>query len=578
MYQQDLAAGQSDPKAKAWYQEQVLEMYRKAAELGNEEATKMAEKKRSTLIGLLGVCLVFAWSPSAAVGGDPGEAARAGGRCRTGAQGISELGGAILRKVARRAAALVITVVGDGEKADKRARNPFGNFVSRYISSVSANGAVSGMSISEFGARGGGGGTIAPAEFKRLKELLTKLPDDGSRLPPAGRRMLIQAAGGPRADSEGVRPREPARRDPGSPPPQRVAHRCLAADVRAQKQDRRLRPFEHGGFLCLSPDKKQIIFTGHDKLEFWDPTTHETLGEVRMRGVRLDAIAFSPDGSLAAVSGVGQCAVVETKTRKQVQKIEDPMKWLGLSDPRFTPDGRYLLVQCGESWWCLKSRCRSLETHSWKRVSRLPDAPDGALQYIPAPKKRRAVIRSKNSVLSLWDMDRHAVVAELGRDGFASHVVFSPDESLVAVVTGYWEYSKPRGGTFWPWRTDTGEFVHELRPYERAGLEWVRRVIWSPDGRYVLAGTKGRSFGDEEGISVWNAKTGRHRGEFVGCVGHVNGIEFLPDGSELVAGCTDGTIRFWDFASAMRRIRDFENSPPPPGRSARDNKNASPNK
>ena len=45
MYQQDLAAGQSDPKAKAWYQEQVLEMYRKAAELGNEEATKWLKER-----------------------------------------------------------------------------------------------------------------------------------------------------------------------------------------------------------------------------------------------------------------------------------------------------------------------------------------------------------------------------------------------------------------------------------------------------------------------------------------------------------------------------------------------------
>ena len=444
--------------------------------------------------------------------------------------------------------ALVITVVGDGEKADKRARNPFGNFVSRYISSVSANGAVSGMSISEFSARGGGGGTIAPAEFKRLKELLTKLPDDGSRLPPAGRRMLIQAAGGPRPT---VRVYDLANLPGEVLDVLRLSESHIGAWLPKfeAKSVIHVRPFEHGGFLCLSPDKKQIIFAGRDKLEFWDPTTHETLGEVRMRRIQLDAIAFTPDGSLAAVSGGGQCAVVETKTWKQVQKIEDPMKWPDLSDPRFTPDGKYLLVQCGKSWWCPEKPLQIFETHSWNRVSRLPDAPDGALEYIPAPKKRRAVIRSKNSVLSLWDMDRHAVVAELGRDGFASRAVFSPDESLVAVVTGYWEYSKPQGARFRLWRTDTGEFVHELRPYEQTGLEWVRRVIWSPDGQYVLAGTKGRSFGDKEGISVWNAKTGRHRGEFVGCVGHVNGIKFLPDGSELVSGSDDGTIRFWDFAA-----------------------------
>lgn len=40
MYEQDLADGPSNPKAETWYRQQVLEMYRKAADLGNEEAKK----------------------------------------------------------------------------------------------------------------------------------------------------------------------------------------------------------------------------------------------------------------------------------------------------------------------------------------------------------------------------------------------------------------------------------------------------------------------------------------------------------------------------------------------------------
>lgn len=40
MYDQDLAGGVKTPKADAWYREQIREMYRGAAELGNEEAKK----------------------------------------------------------------------------------------------------------------------------------------------------------------------------------------------------------------------------------------------------------------------------------------------------------------------------------------------------------------------------------------------------------------------------------------------------------------------------------------------------------------------------------------------------------
>ena len=51
---------------------------------------------------------------------------------------------------------------------------------------------------------GRGGSKIAPAELKRLNELLAKLPDDGSRLPPAGRRLIVQAAAGTTCDGEGI--------------------------------------------------------------------------------------------------------------------------------------------------------------------------------------------------------------------------------------------------------------------------------------------------------------------------------------------------------------------------------------
>ena len=128
------------------------------------------------------------------------------------------------------------------------------------------------------------------------------------------------------------------------------------------------------------------------------------------------------------------------------------------------------------------------------------------------------------------------------------------------------------------WKTDTGAIAAQLRPFEQTGCEKIQDLLWSPDGQYLLATTKADSFFTSEGISVWDVKTGRHRGDFSGCPTNVNGIALLPDGSELVAGCIDGTIRFWDFAGAMKQICDFENSLRPLGRSARDKENTSPSK
>lgn len=91
----------------------------------------------------------------------------------------------------------------------------------------------------------------------------------------------------------------------------------------------------------------------------------------------------------------------------------------------------------------------------------------------------------------------------------------------------------------------------------------MQSLIWSPDGRYVLAATMDGNPGcafDPAAISIRNAETGRHRGEFVGSSQSINGIAFLADEGTLVGGSIDGAIRFWDFAAAMKQIRALDDS------------------
>jgi dipeptidyl aminopeptidase/acylaminoacyl peptidase len=184
--------------------------------------------------------------------------------------------------------------------------------------------------------------------------------------------------------------------------------------------------------------------------------------------------------------------------------------------------------------------------------------PEDAMQYFPASKKKLAVIHSKSGTIALWDLSRHAAIRDLDKGHFISQAVFSPDESLVATVTteeNRWENPRLR-----LWKTDSGELLAELRPFEQTICEKISHLFWSPDGEYVLAATKAHGFFTSQGISVWNAKTGRHRGEFTGCSGDMNGIILLSEGRELASGDWDGTIRFWDFKSAMNRIQEFEKS------------------
>jgi WD40 repeat protein len=154
-------------------------------------------------------------------------------------------------------------------------------------------------------------------------------------------------------------------------------------------------------------------------------------------------------------------------------------------------------------------------------------------------------------------------MASFDESGYASHAVpravFSPDESLLATAVRE-KTGNQRDCRIRLWRTDDGELRHELRPFEQTTCESVEGLVWTPDGDYLLGVTKAHAFYTSRGISVWNVETGRHRGELTGGASRINGIALLPARGQLVAGSSDGNIRFWDIAESLRQIRAFEAS------------------
>ena len=99
---------------------------------------------------------------------------------------------------------------------------------------------------------------------------------------------------------------------------------------------------EHDGCLTVTPDGKRIIFATRAALEFWDPATRETLGEI---SVRYDqrSITFSPDGSLAVISSSVEEAVLETNHWREVWSHNGSLTVRGfwIHNPTFMPDGKH---------------------------------------------------------------------------------------------------------------------------------------------------------------------------------------------------------------------------------------------
>jgi hypothetical protein len=403
--------------------------------------------------------------------------------------------------------------------------------------------------------------TISGEDLKQLGKLLAKLPGDGARLPPPDRRLLVQAD---------VRGHLLTRVYDRANLPDRLREILRLAGCRVQAWVPQFAPdnrvdscgVEFGGFLALSPNRQQILYALMNRpLQFWDPTTHELLAEIRGLpdvGSSMGCLACSPDGSKAAsVGDYAEGFCLETKTWKVLKKFHKPQANGGYytpSWPVFTADGRHLLLQYPDD-------LAIFDTATWQRVDRLPEVPQAALQYIPAPDNKRAVVTLKSGAVVLWDVPRQRSVATLAQNVRLSQVSFSSDGSLFATVTDATnDFSKTSHSMqLRIWQSRNGRLATEIGLDGQTAWPYTfEHLLWSPDGEYLL--TVAHIAGGSSGVDIFNVKTGRNLGYLSGPMGDMNGLILLPGGSQLVAGGNDGKIYFWDFNAVMNLTKSFERS------------------
>ena len=329
--------------------------------------------------------------------------------------------------------------------------------------------------------------------------------------------------------------------------------------------------------ITFSPDRQTLVSVGTDRtIRLWDIRTG-TLRQTLTDLPRVTSTAFSPDGRILAVGGLGKIYLWDTVRfthRHRFTELKDIVGSIafspnGQSIVGVVEDGtirswdvktgklRYLITGTGIRGYgdvALSSDSKWLAASGWGGIH-LWDIETGTIRHFRgdssfmtgvalSPNGQILAGASPEKTILLWDMEtgklRHTLT---GLKGIVEDIAFSPNGQFLA--------GGARGGTIYVWNVET------RRPrlvYTRHIRGRFAYVAFSPDGQTLASWLWDiDSDNPETTIRLWDVKTGTFRRTLRGHTDSPRDVAFSPDGQTLASVGDDETIRLWDTRTGKLR-------------------------
>jgi RNA polymerase sigma factor (sigma-70 family) len=306
--------------------------------------------------------------------------------------------------------------------------------------------------------------------------------------------------------------------------------------------------------VAFSPDGKTIVAGGghgywgtdvkrHEPfLVMLDPGNGREIGRVRTDGNSVNSVAFSKDGKVFAVGLGGALRVWEGiggKERTAQNGHENSVFSVAVSE-----NGKVAATGANDGviiLWDLATGKEKQRLHGhtgWLR----------AVGFVPGGKLLASA--STDQTVRLWDLATGNEIRRLegNPEGSLHAIAIAPDGKTLASGDNH-------ANTVDVWNLLTGQRLHALKLDDEQRLG-VMCLAFSPDGKMLACGERILRYDETEltsRILLWDAMTGKKRGELPAHKFAVDSLAFSPDGKILVStGTTDKTLSHWDIETGKR--------------------------
>lgn len=317
----------------------------------------------------------------------------------------------------------------------------------------------------------------------------------------------------------------------------------------------------HGGnwvtAVDFSPDGRTIVSSGNDgEIRIWDALTCTLLLVLPDHPNCVNSVKFSLDGT-RIVSAANDCMVKIWNAVSGVLlcTLEGHTKWVNCA--LFTPDGRRIVSSSWDHsikiWDADTGACLTTLMEHQEDVRSIAVSPDGLWMASGA-----------GDLVCLWSLEApytHHVLLKQGHNrlSYSITVTFTPDSSKVLTAL---EGASFNLGQLSIWDVKTAMRLRNLQPSGKSSPS-----ILSPS--FLSAGDK-FACGSGKSVLVLDLASDEVLQAFAGHTDSVTCVSFNRDGTRIVSGSQDGTVRLWDTAQGAVNMPQHKNAARSPDPSSKE--------